>query len=143
MARSAAERYPERDEAFFAPVFEGTEQRVFDGSNNCEPDRRGFVRSAVKYLNFEMEESMPSSSSATSSEATRKVLSDDNETSLSQSSAAMPPEFLPVGREEVVALRGRMEKTNVKAGGKTWLCDGIGCERRLSDKSEWQKQKKK
>ena len=143
MARSLAERYPERDEAFFTPVFEATEQRVFDGSNNSEPDRRGFLRSAVKYLNFEMEESMPSSSSATSLEATRKVLSDDNETSLSQSSAAMPPEFLPVGREEVMALRERMEKTNVKAGGKTWLCDGIGCERRLSDKSEWQKQKKK
>ena len=143
MARSAAERYPERDEAFFAPVLgERTMKDVFDGSNLSEPDRRGFVRSSVKYLQFEMEESI-SRPSQTSLEVTRKVLSDDNETSLSQSSGAVPPEFLSVGREEVMALRERMEKTNVKAGGETWLCDGIGCERRLSNKSEWQKQKRK
>ena len=66
IARNLQTRFPDRDPKFFDPLFGAERARSFQGASSiaAEPDRRGFVRGAVRYLDQEQnqanDESMPS-----------------------------------------------------------------------------------
>ena len=101
-----------------------------------EPDRRTFIRSSVRYLEYENEAFMPdassqaSGSSQTSLGAVREVLA-----------AEAPDKFHSVDREESLGLRERIKETLQKAT-QEWICAGPGCGVYLPrNKSEWQRQK--
>ena len=84
----------------------------------AEPDRRSFVRSSVRYLDLEVEAtddaSMHSSSSQmpsaygsaqSSLAALREVISEES------------PRFLPVDRDDTLALHGRVQKIPIERNG--------------------------
>ena len=136
MARSAQTRYPQRDERFFTPVFDAQAQRTFRGaamSVDAEPDRRGFIRSSVRYLQYENDEAVASSQasgfSQTSLGAVREVLA-----------VEAPGMVHSVVREESLDLHERILEITQNAPD-AWRCAGPGCGVYLRDKSEWQRQR--
>ena len=136
MARSAQTRWPQRDERFFTPVFDAQAQRTFRGaamSVDAEPDRRGFIRSSVRYLQYENDEAVASSQasgfSQTSLEAVREVLAVD-----------APGMVHSVDREESLDLHERMREITQNVPDAV-RCAGPGCGVYLRDKSECQRQK--
>jgi hypothetical protein len=124
-----------QDPDFYESIFNAQTRGVFQGASSvaAEPDRRHVVRSSVRYLlekNTAMTPSSASGSSQTSLEAIREVIGEE-----------APNNFLPVGREESVALHNRVQTDTKKKDAEEWVCDGSGCKIVMRDKSEWHKEK--